>query len=74
MKNRDNPKPQPAHYSHSGHNSEGFTYRPQTADYPDRRTSYLEAQDSRGIQQYVDPHDVRTRRDLDQYGGKAYYK
>lgn len=74
MKNRDNPKPQPAHYNLSGHNSEGFTYRPQTTDYPDRRTSYLDAQDSRGIQQYIDPHDVRTRRDLDQYGGKAYYK
>lgn len=72
-KNRDNPQPQSAPYSHS-HSASGFAYKGQSGDYPDKRASYLEAQDARGVQQYTNPHDVRARTGVDQYGGKNYYK
>lgn len=73
-KTRDNPQTLSAPYSHSYADSEGFVYRGQPADFPDRRSSYLDTQDSRGIQQYKDPNDVRARLNLDQYSGKTYYK
>ena len=68
------PQSQPQQYSHSKGNSEGFSYSRAPDDYPDRRSSYLEAQDARAPQQYINPHDVRSRHDLDQFRGNNYYK
>ena len=71
---RDNPLPLATPQGHSHRGSEGFAYRGHPEDYPDKRGSYLEAQDARGVQQYTNPHDVRGRSGVDQYGGKTYYK
>ena len=65
-KTRDNPQPQSAPLGHSHSASEGFAYRGHSGDYPDKRASYLDAQDVRGVQQYTNPHDVRGRSSVDQ--------